>query len=415
MDRFIALIGIFLVFLTSFILSNNRRKINYRIIISGLILQFSVAFFILKTAIGAKIFKSIGDFLRIVIDDCARYGAEFVFGPLVRKDVLSKSFGNSYSFIFFFNIMSTIVLICVIVNLLYYFGIMQKVVSCIAKFVHKFMGISGSEAISNVASVFVGQVEAQIMIKPYLDGMTKSELLASMSGSMACISGGVMVVYIGFGIPSEYLLAASLMSAPGALVISKIIYPETEQSETTGTVKLSVDKKSFSALNAITQGCKEGLDISLNLTVMLIGFMSLVSLVNVFFCWIGRFIGVDNMTLQYILGKIFAFFAWSIGVPSKDIEVAGSLLGTKLVVNEFIAYLDLQKLIMHKSLDKTTVMLLSIALCGFANFGSVGVQVGGIGEIAPKRIKDLSKLGGYALICGTLSSYLSAAIVRLIM
>lgn len=415
MERFTGLLGIAVILGLCFLISNNRRAINYRIVLSGLFLQCITALFILKTNIGLKIFKRIGNLFTHVIEGSANTGADFVFGVLVRQEVLADAFGSAHSFIFFFNVMATIILICILVSLAYHWGIMQHVVAFIAKIVHRLMGISGSEAISNVASAFVGQVEAQIMIKPYLKGMTRSELLASMAGSMACISGGVMVIYIGFGIPAEYLLAASLMAAPGALVISKIVYPETEISETKGMIKLQLKKETINAIDAVSQGCSDGLKISLNVAVMLIGFMALVALINMFFSWLGGGIGFPELSLQYLLSKIFLGLAWIIGVPGKDIETAGALMGTKLVINEFVAYLQLKDLITTQQLDSKTIVILSIALCGFANFGSIGIQIGGIGGLVPERAKDLVQLGMHALICGTLASYLSAAIASLLM
>ncbi|XCI75296.1 MAG: nucleoside transporter C-terminal domain-containing protein [Flavobacteriales bacterium] len=414
MEKYTCLFGIIAILIVSFLISNNRKAINYRVVGSGLVLQWITALFILKTGIGLKIFKSLGDFITRAIEGSARAGADFVFGVLVRQEVLAKALGPAHAFIFFFNVMATIILICILVSLAYHWGIMQRIVALIAKVVHKLMGISGSEAMSNVASAFVGQVEAQIMIKPYLKGMTRSELLASMSGSMACISGGVMVIYIGFGIPAEYLLAASLMAAPSALVISKIVYPETEVSETKGSVKLQFKKETTNTIDAISHGCSDGLKISLNVAVMLTGFMAVVALMNMFFSWLAPYIGLPELSLQYILGKIFLGLAWLIGIPSKDIETAGTLMGTKLVINEFVAYLQLKELIVAQQLTPRTIMILSIALCGFANFGSIGIQIGGIGELAPERRKDLAQLGIRALICGTLASYLSAAIAGLL-
>lgn len=409
------LFGFFIILIICFYMSNNRKKINYRIVISGLFLQFIMAFLALKTSLGLRFFKSIGYFLAYVIDGSARMGADFVFGVLVRQEVLSETFGISHSFIFFFNILSTIILISILVNITYYFGIMQYIIGLIAKLVYKFMKISGVEAVSNVASAFVGQVEAQIMIKPYLKYMTRSELLASMTGSMSCIAGGVMVIYVGFGIPSEYLLAASMMAAPGALVISKIVYPENEISKNTyNAFNFKLKKENSNLIEAISQGCNEGLKIALNVTTMLIGFMSLISLINMFFSWISIYVNLPGLSIQYILGKIFFLFAWLIGIPLKDAEISGSLMGTKLVINEFIAFLQLKDFILIHDFSKRTIVILSIALCGFANLGSIGVQVGGIGGLAPERMKDLSELGVKALICGTLTSYLSASIAGLI-
>lgn len=414
MERFTGLLGIITILGICFLISNNRKAINYRIIFSGLFLQCVIALFILKTNIGLNIFKNIGNFFTQIIEGSAKMGSDFVFGVLVRQEVLTKAFGVNNSFIFFFNVIGIIILICILVSLTYHWGIMQYIISFIAKIVHRFMGISGSEAISNVASTFVGQVEAQIMIKPYLKGMTRSELLSSMSGSMACISGGVVVIYAGFGIPVEYLLAASFMAAPSALVISKIVYPETQTSETKGIIKIKLKKETINTIDAISQGCSDGLKISLNIVAMLIGFMALISLVNMFFNWIGSCMNFPKLNLQYILGKVFLIFSWLIGVSNKDVEIAGSLMGTKLVINEFIAYLQLKDLIINKSLSTKSIMILSVALCGFANIGSIGIQIGGIGGLVPERSKDLAQLGIRALICGTLASYLSAAITGIL-
>jgi len=302
---------------------------------------------------------------------------------------------------------------------------MQRIVKFIAYIVYKLMGVSGSEALSNVASAFVGQVEAQIMIKPYLKGMTMSELLASMTGSMACIAGGVMAVYIALGVPAEYLIAASLMAAPAALVISKIVWPETEISETKGRVSLEIKKTNANLVDAISHGASDGLKVGLNVVAMLIGFIAIIALVDFVLGKIGfglhslgltlSFIGINlqTLSLNQILGSLFSIFAYAMGVPGKDIQIAGSLMGTKMVINEFVAYLDLAKI--KETLDPKTILITSFALCGFANFSSIAIQVGGIGELSPERRTDLAKLGMRALICGTLASYLSATIAGILM
>lgn len=413
MGRYTGFLGCFIILGICFLISKNYKAINYRLVLTGLLLQFGIAFFVLRTSIGVKLFKIIGNCINNILNGSSKMGSDFVFGILVKQDVLSKVFGNDNSFIFFFNIITSIILISVIVNIMYYFGLMQKIISFIAKIFYKIMGISCVEAVSNVASTFVGQVEAQIMIKPYLKTMTKSELLASMTGSMACISGSVMAIYIGFGIPSEYLLISSMMAAPGALVISKIVYPETESSinkDYFDKIETSRKKKYNNVIDAISKGCSEGLKIALNITSMLVGFMALVSLCNIFLSWIGSFFDINDFSLQYILSKVFLGLAWSIGIPTKDIQTAGYLMGTKLILNEFISFVELRDFLPLGKLSHKTILILSIALCGFANFGSVGIQVGGIGSIAPERIKDLSNLGMKALICGTLTSYLSASI-----
>jgi CNT family concentrative nucleoside transporter len=424
MERFTGLIGVFLIFGIAFLLSNNRKSINYKLVLSGLAIQISLAVFILKIPIGKSIFAWLGAAVTKILN-FSQKGAEFVFGPLVNSANMGKAFGAGNEFIFFFNIIPTIIFVAVLVSVAYYLGIMQRIVKFIAMIVYKLMGVSGSEALSNVASAFVGQVEAQIMIKPYLKGMTMSELLASMTGSMACIAGGVMAVYIAMGVPAEYLIAASLMAAPAALVISKIVWPETEISETKGRVSLEIKKTNANLVDAISHGASDGLKVGLNVVAMLIGFIAIIALVDFVLGKIGfglsnlglslSFIGInlEALSLNQILGSLFSVFAYAMGVPGKDIQVAGSLMGTKMVINEFVAYLDLVKI--KETLDQKTIIITSFALCGFANFSSIAIQVGGIGELSPERRTDLAKLGMRALICGTLASYLSATIAGILM
>ena len=412
MERFTGLIGIVLILGIAFALSNNRKAINYRTVGVGLLLQFGLALFVLKTTVGQNTFAWLGDKIKRLLE-MSDQGAEFVFGSLVKTQLMTKAFGAGNDFIFFFKVIPTIIFVAVLVNLAYHIGLMQIIVAFMAKIVHRLMGVSGSEAVSNVASTFVGQVEAQIMIRPYLKGMTNSELMSSMTGSFACIAGGVMATYIAFGVPAEYLLAASIMAAPGALVISKIVYPETEVSETQGVVKLEVKKQHVNLIDAIAAGAADGLKVGLNVIAMLIGFIALIALLDLVLGKVGSLVAFPELSFKYILGKVFAIFAWAMGVPSKDIEVAGSLMGTKMVVNEFVAYLDLIKL--KPTLDPKTVAITSFALCGFANFSSIAIQVGGIGQLAPERRTDLAKLGFKALICGTLASYLSATLAGLLL
>jgi len=414
MERFTGLLGIALILGLAFALSNNRRAINYRLVGSGLALQLGLAVFILKTSVGQHLFAWLGAAITKLLD-FSKEGAAFVFGPLVNTPVLTKAFGPGNTFVFFFNIIPTIIFVAVLVSMAYHLGIMQRVISIVARVVHKLMGVSGSEALSNVASTFVGQVEAQIMIKPYLPGMTMSELLASMAGSMACIAGGVMAVYIALGVPAPYLLAASLMAAPGALVISKIVYPETEVSQTKGIVKLEIKKQDANLIDAISHGASDGLKVGFNVVAMLIGFIALIALVNYLLAKMGMLIGFPQLSLKLILGYLFAGFAWAMGVPAADVTTAGGLMGTKMVLNEFVAYLDLttlQKTAQH--MTPKGLLITSFALCGFANFSSIAIQVGGIGELAPMRRADLAKLGFKALICGTLASYLSATLAGLL-
>jgi CNT family concentrative nucleoside transporter len=425
MERFTGIIGLVLILGLAFLLSNNRKAINYRTVISGLLTQVVLALFILKTDAGAALFAWVGHKIESLLQ-LADQGGEFVFGGLMKPELLKPIFGDQYSFLFMFKIMPAIIFVAVLVNIAYHIGLMQLIVSFFARIVHALMRVSGSESLSNVASAFVGQVEAQIMIKPYLSSMTMSELLASMSGSMACIAGGVMAVYISMGIPAPYLLAASIMAAPGALVIAKIVWPETEESPTKGSVKLEVKKTHANLLDAISHGAGDGLKVSLNVIAMLIGFIALIALINLLLGKLGAGIyslglteinGFDirAISLNTLFGGVFSGFAWAMGIPAQDIFTAGSLMGTKMVINEFVAYSQLSPMIATQTLHPKTIVIISFALCGFANFSSIAIQVGGIGELVPERRSDLARLGFRALVCGTLASYLSATIAGIMM
>jgi CNT family concentrative nucleoside transporter len=322
--------------------------------------------------------------------------------------------------VFAFNITATIILVCVLVAILYHIGFMQRVVSIIAKGMNFIMRVSGAEALSNVASAFVGQVEAQVMIRPYLKGMTKSELLASMSGSLACIAGGILIVYANMGAAAGMdlapkLITASLMAAPGALVIAKIVFPETERSETMGTVKLEVKSNYTNVIDAIGHGAGDGFKIAMNVVAMLIGFIALIALIDGILGWAGHLVNPEfNLSLNWIFGKIFTPFAWAMGVPMQDVNSVATLLGQKLTVNEFVAFKSLTDKTIPVLTEKG-LLITSFAICGFANFSSVGMQIGGIGELAPERRADLAQLGLKALFCGTMASYLSATIAGIVM
>lgn len=440
-------LGIVLILGLAYLLSNNRKAINYRTVGMGLLLQTVLAVFILKVPLGKMIFEKLGQAVTKVLnfsDD----GAQFVFGILADQvafgNVLAAtaanpeigpqpwntdSLGNPAfygGFIFFFKIIPTIIFVACLVNIFYHLGIIQRVVEVLAKGMNFFMRVSGAESLSNISSAFVGQVEAQIMIKPYLRGMTMSELMASMTGSFACIAGGVMATYILFGVKAEYLIAASIMAAPGALAIAKIMHPETEPSETKGVVKLKVGKEHSNIVDAISAGCSDGLKVGLNVLAMLVGFLALIALINFLLLKVGgsmNYLGLTQdvlfgwdpctLSLNTVLGSLFSVFAWSMGVPWAEASQAGALMGTKLVANEFVAYLQLKDIIASEALSPKTIAIVSFALCGFANFGSVGIQIGGISALEPSRRADLAKLGFRALIAGTLASYLSATLAGL--
>ncbi len=429
MGNFFGIFGIIAILGIAFLMSRDKKAIDWKLVGKGLGFQLLIALFILKLPPGKYIFEKIGDIIRQLLN-FADQGGEFVFGILVNKpDIFEQVFGEGSGFIFAFKIIPTIIFVAVLVNIAYHIGLMQKIISFVAKIVYKLMGVSGSEALSNVSSAFVGQVEAQIMIKPYVSGMTRSELLASMSGSMACIAGGVMAVYISLGVPAEYLLAASLMAVPGALVISKIIYPETEKSETRGEIKLEVKKTHANLIDAMAHGASDGMRISISVIAMLIGFIAIIAMIDALLGYIGGVFSIiapnlgltginfSGLSLKSLLGGIFSVFAWLMGVPWEDTFTVGYLMGTKMALNEFVAYMDLAPIIKGTAdvvLSPKSLVIASFALCGFANFGSVAIQVGGIGEIAPNRRADLAKLGIRALICGTLASYLSATIAGML-
>lgn len=317
--HFIGFIGIIVILALAFLLSNNRKAINYRTVGVGLLIQIILAVFILKTPVGKSVFGFLGKIVQKLLQFSDK-GAEFIFGPLARDSQMQEVFGQN--FIFFFRVMPTIIFIAVLVKIFYHLGILQWIIKHIAKGMHYTMRVSGSEALSNISSAFVGQVEAQLMIGPYVKGMTNSELLASMTGSMACIAGGVMATYIQMGIDASSLLAASIMAAPGALVISKIVWPETEVSETAGTVKLEVKKENANLLDAISQGASEGLGVALNVVAMLLGFLALIYLCDYLLASLGNLWGA-HLTLENILGYLFSGFAYVMGVPSQDIHTVG--------------------------------------------------------------------------------------------
>lgn len=421
MDRFFGVLGILLIFGIAFLLSNNRKAINYKTVGMGFLLQVSLAIFIFKVPLGRAIFFNIGLFIQKVLE-FAKEGGAFVFGFLMNNEKFTSVFGAGAQ-VFALQLIASLIFMMILVNILYYYGIMQRIVPIFGKAMNKLMSVSGAEALSNVASAFVGQIAAQIMIRPYLAKLTRSELLASMAGSMACISGATMPIYIGMGIPAQYLLAASVMAAPGALVISKIVYPETGTPETSEDIKITYSKRRKPYINvfdAISAGASEGMKVAINVVAMILALVALVAMIDWILGSAGVFIvkylhinfasfDLNHLSLKLILGKIFSVFAYFMGVPLKEATTVGSLMGTKLVLNEMVAYFDLTNL--PHQLSPKSFLIASFALCSFGNFGSIAIQLGGIGELAPNQRKNLARLGVRALICGTLTCYMSAAIV----
>jgi CNT family concentrative nucleoside transporter len=419
MGRFQGLFGIILILGLAYLLSNNKKKINFRLVISGVGLQVIIALLVFKVPPVFRFFQLLGKAMG-KLEQFAREGAAFVYAGIAVKPTPDTVADYAQSgFVFAFNVTAAIILVCALVAIFYHFGIMQRIVAVIARAMNVIMRVSGAEALSNVASAFVGQIEAQVMIRPYLPYMTKSELLASMSGSLACIAGGILVVYSNMGLAAgmdlaPMLITASLMAAPGALVISKIVFPETEESQTMGIVKLDVKSHYVNVIDAISHGASDGFKIAMNVIAMIIGFIALIAFLDWGLLKIGHIFNPGfDLSLNWIFSKLFYPVAWSMGVPTGDVNSVATLLGQKLTVNEFIAFKHLT--------DKTVpvvsskgLLIVSVAICGFANFSSVGMQIGGIGVLAPERRGDLAALGLKALFCGTLASYLSATIAGIL-
>jgi concentrative nucleoside transporter, CNT family len=402
------LVGLALIFTIAVAVSTNRRAIRPRVVAWGLALQFLFALLVLKTTAGQVGFQFLGDKMRQLLD-YSEVGATLVFGPLGNRgawaDAMSRVFGPAgaqWSVIFAFQVLPTIIFIAALFAILYYFGVMQIIVRIFAIVMNRVMGASGAESLNVAASIFMGQTEAPLTIRPYLPGMTQSELMTVMTAGMAHISGGIMAAYIAFGIEPAHLLTAVIMTAPGTLMMAKMFVPETDVPATLGTVKLDVEKTDVNVIDAAGRGTTEGLHLALNVAAMLISFMALVALVN-------AILGTVGLSMQQIFGWVFAPVAWSLGVPWKDAATIGNLLGTRMVLNEFIAFSQLGSL--KETLDPRSFTIATFALCGFANFSSIGIQIGGIGSLAPTRRGDLARLGLRAMFAGTLANFITAIIV----
>lgn len=404
-------LGIFVFIGICYLLSENRKAISWKPVFGGLVLQFIFALFILKTGLGLSIFETAKEFFNGLLGFSVE-GAKFVFGPLVKMDVTSQVFGGANAFIFAFQISGTIIFISSLMAILYHLGIMQRVVYFFAVIMQKVMGTSGSESLSSAANIFMGQTEAPLVVRPYLKGMTHSEIMSLMTGGMATVAGGVLAAYVGFGIDAGHLLAASVMSAPATLAIAKIMVPETKISETRGNVPKHNDKTDTNLLDAACRGAGEGLQLSLNVMAMLIAFIALVAMANWGIGWVGSLFTDQKITLELVLGYVFAPFAFIMGVPMQDVMQVGSLLGVKTTLNEFVAYINLSTI--KDTLHPRSVVIATYALCGFANFSSIAIQIGGIGALVPERRKDLALLGFKAMVGGTIASFLTANIAGML-
>ena len=423
MVKLVGIIGIIVILAMAFALSNNKKAINYKTVGVGLALQILFAVFIFRVPIGQKIFLAIGAGIQKLLD-FANVGGKFVFGPLLDNEQLNAVFGDG-TMVFALQLVGATIFMMMIVNILYYYGIMQRIVTVLGNAMNKLMRVSGAEALSNVASAFVGQVTAQIMIKPYLAKLTRSELLSSMAGSMACTSGAMMPVYAMMGIPIEYVLASAVMAIPGALVMTKLVYPETATPETLENIKLSKRKTHSNVFDAIASGASEGMMVSLNVIAMLLAIVALIAMIDYILAAGGTFIynllhlsgpvlGFDlpHLSLKMILGKFFAIFALIMGTPVQDIFNVGGVIGLKIVSNEVYGYTDL--IAIKDIISQKAFVITSFAICSFGNFGSIATQIGAIGELAPNQRKNIARLGMRALICGTFTCFVSACIAGIL-
>jgi CNT family concentrative nucleoside transporter len=419
MSRLQPLCGLLLIAAIAYALSTNRRLIRLRTVAWGFGLQFLFALIVLKTGVGQRTFEVLGDRIRDLLGFAA-IGSAFVFGPVGNQPVWSRIMtavlgpeGVQYGTIFAFQIAPTIIFIAALFAILYYFGIMQLVVRAFAFVMNRVLGASGAESLNVAASIFMGQTEAPLTIRPYLPRMTESELMTVMTSGMAHISGGIMAAYVAFGIEPKHLLTAVIMTAPGTLMMAKMFVPESGAPETMGTVRLKVEQSDVNVIDAAGRGTTEGLHLALNVVAMLISFIALIALVNAALAHIGAWMHVADFSLQRIFGWVFAPIAWSLGVPWRDAGVIGNLLGTRMVLNEFIAFSQLGPL--RASLDPRSFTVATFALCGFANFSSIGIQIGGIGALVPDRRHDLARLGFRAMLAGTLANFASACIAALLL
>ena len=404
MERLIGIAGILVLLSIALAMSNNRKAISWQLVAWGLGIQILFAVIILKTPVGVPFFGAIDIGIKNLLS-FSDAGSDFLFKSF-RHGVVEDPLMN-----FAFRILPSLIFFSSLIAVLYHVGIMQFIVKWIAKVMQKSMGTSGSETLCVSGNIFVGQTEAPLLVRPFILKMTKSELMAVMVSGFATVAGGVMAMYVSIlgNIPgiAGHLLAASIMSAPAALVIAKIIYPETEASDTFGDLKIALDKKDDNIMEALSRGATNGMKLAANVAAMLVAFVAIIAMVN-------AILGLIDLSLQQILGWIFSPLAWVMGVPWNEAGIIGSLMGEKLVLTELIAFGDLSELMTTNSISDRSAIIASYALCGFANFASVGIQLGGIGGIAPERRKDLAKLGLKAMFGGALASWLTATIAGIL-
>ena len=412
MPKMVSLLGLAVMVGIAWMLSENRRRFPWRVAAWGLGLQFLFGFLILRTGPGRYVFDQFQGAVTRFIGFAAE-GNALVFGPMANRGLLEGKLGPGNGFILAITVTGTIILISAVSSLLYHYGILQWVVRGMAWVMRRVMGTSGSETLAAAANIFMGQTEAPLVIKPYLPRMTRSELFTMMTGGMATIAGGVLAAYVSFGIEAGHLLTASVLSAPASLLIAKIMIPETEASETADGAEARIERETINGLDALCHGASDGMKLSLNVIAMLIAFTAVIAAAN----WlVASMLGVGGVKveapLQFVLGWANAPFAWLIGIPWKDCQAVGAILGERIVLNEFVGYLRLAQ--SGETLDPRSRMLTTYALCGFANIASIAIQIGGIGALAPVRRNDLARLGLRSMIGGLLACYLTACVAGLL-
>ena len=409
MGRFTGILGLVTMLGLAYAFSTNRRAIRLKTVIWGLGLQVAFAIFVLKIEVGRTLFQKAGDVVTRLLG-YAFVGSQFVFGDLGKQ-------GSHLGFYFAFQVLPTVIFICALFAVLYYLGVMQLVIKAAAWLMIRLMGVSGAESLNVAASIFMGQTEAPQTIRPFLPDLTYSELMTVMTSGMAHVSGSIMAAYIAFGIEPKHLLSAVIMTAPGTLVMAKMLVPETEVPKTAGRVVMSEEEveleKNENLLGAIARGTTDGLHMALNIAAMLISFLALIALLDGIMGGIHAHIAWFPSSLEAILGALFAPIAWVIGVPWHDCRLIGDLLGVRMVLNELVAFsmLGPQKAV----LDPRSFTIATFALCGFANFSSIGIQMGGIGALAPNKRGDLARLGIRAMLAGTMANLMSASIAGMLL
>lgn len=404
-NRLTGLLGLVALLGIAVGLSRNRRAISWRVVAWGLGLQAVFAVFVLLVPLGRRIFGALGAAVTAVLS-FSYVGSEFVFGELGKQN-------SSIGVVFAFQVLPAIIFVSALFAILYYAGVMQLVVRMFAVVMNKVMGASGAESLNVAASIFMGQTEAPLTIRPFLPGMTMSELMTVMTAGMAHVSGSIMAAYIAFGIEARHLLTAVIMTAPGTIMMAKVLEPETAEPATMGGVKVDIPKTDVNVVAAAARGTGEGLQLMLNVIAMLVSFIALIALANGIFGFVHGRLPWFPSDIQTVLGWIFRPIAWLMGVPWQDSGIIGGLLGTRMVLNEFIAYAQLGTL--KASLDPVSFTIATFALCGFANISSVGIQIGGIGALAPERKPDLARLGFRAMLAGTLANFLSATLAGMLL